>query len=82
MSDGPARGAGYGRREKTADAHKRRIVIVLSTVLVSLAISAQMAFADSCSNGATSSLLGVGANCRAGADANRQTTQGIQSGCQ
>lgn len=115
----------------------RRIAIVFSTVLVSFAISAQVAFADSCvnvsraaptstgtaifkgnwvwlpsvgasfeawafvvpgsdiaeemgfpslpgangnfTNGKTESLLGVSANCPPGA--NRQTTQGIQSGC-
>jgi hypothetical protein len=32
-------------------------------------------------NGQTSSLLGVSANCPAGANANRQTANGIQSGC-
>jgi hypothetical protein len=116
----------------------RRVAIVFSTVLVSLAISAQIAFADSCSNvsraapaptgpgpvikgnwvwlpsigvpidawgfappgtfdstafafpgangnytnGQTSSLLGMSANCPPGSNASRQTTQGIQSGCQ
>ncbi|MDP9245359.1 MAG: hypothetical protein M3O64_01790 [Chloroflexota bacterium] len=117
----------------------RRIAIIFSTVLVSLAISAQVAFADTCANfsraaptptgpgpiikgnwawlpsvepgapdawgfappgsaisifaglpgangnytnGATSSLLGMSANCPPGANANRQTTQGIQSFCQ
>jgi hypothetical protein len=115
-----------------------RIVMVFSVVLVSLAISAQVAFADSCSNvsraapaptgpgpvikgnwvwlpsigvpveawgfappgtfdstqfgfpgangnytnGQTSSLLGMSANCPPGTNANRQTTNGIQSGCQ
>jgi len=33
-------------------------------------------------NGATSSLLGVSANCPFGANANRQTDHGIQSGCE
>jgi len=116
----------------------RRISLVFSVILVSLAISAQVAFADSCSNvsraapaptgpgpvikgnwvwlpsigvpvegwgfappgaldstlfgfpgangnytnGATSSLLGMSANCPPGANTNRQTTQGIQSGCE
>ena len=116
----------------------RRIAIVFSTVLVSFAISAQVAFADSCSNvsraapaptgpgpvikgnwvwlpsigvpvdawgfappgtidstgfgfpgangnytnGATSSLLGMSAICSASGVPSRQTTQGIQSGCQ
>jgi hypothetical protein len=114
----------------------RRIAIVFSTVLVSFAISAQVAFADSCANfsraapaptgpgpvikgnwvwlpsvgapidawgfvppgtltflglpgangnytnGATSSLLGMSANCPPGANTNRQTTNGIQSGCE
>ena len=32
-------------------------------------------------NGQTSSLLGVSANCPIGANANRQTDHGIQSGC-
>lgn len=32
-------------------------------------------------NGKTSSLLGVSANCPPGSNTNRQTTQGIQSGC-
>ncbi|MDP9274477.1 MAG: hypothetical protein M3O99_02630 [Chloroflexota bacterium] len=32
-------------------------------------------------NGQTSSLLGVSANCPHGANANRQTDHGIQSGC-
>ena len=117
----------------------RRIAIIFSTVLVSFAISAQVAFADTCANfsraaptptgpgpiikgnwawlpsvepgapdawgfappgaaisvfaglpgangnytnGATSSLLGMSANCPVGANANRQTTHGIQSGCE
>jgi hypothetical protein len=33
-------------------------------------------------NGQTSSLLGVSANCPPGANANRQTSHGIQSGCE
>jgi hypothetical protein len=32
-------------------------------------------------NGQTSSLLGMSANCPPGANANRQTDHGIQSGC-
>ncbi|MDP9265393.1 MAG: hypothetical protein M3O91_04640 [Chloroflexota bacterium] len=32
-------------------------------------------------NGKTDSLLGVSANCPPGANPNRQTTNGIQSGC-
>jgi len=116
----------------------RRIVVVLSAVLMSFALSAQIAFADSCSNvsraapsptgpglvikgnwvwlpslgipglpavwgfappggpdstgfpgangnytnGRTSSLLGMSANCPPGSNANRQTSHGIQSGCQ
>jgi hypothetical protein len=32
-------------------------------------------------NGKTSSLLGVSANCPPGSNPNRQTTHGIQSGC-
>jgi hypothetical protein len=116
----------------------RRIAIVFTTVVVSLAISAQVAFADSCTNfsraaptptgpgpiikgnwvwlpsvgapidgwgfappgaffsttvpfpgaagnytdGATSSLLGVSAICSPGGVPNRQTTHGIQSGCE
>lgn len=115
----------------------RRLVIIFCTVLVSLAVSAQIAFADSCdnvsraapdpsiqgpvikgnwvwlpsvgapdqvwgfappggwasttfgfpgangnyTNGKTSSLLGVSAICT-GANTARQTTHGIQSGCQ
>jgi hypothetical protein len=105
----------------------RRIAIVVSTVLVSPAISAQFVRryvrelqpggADtyrsrsehqgelglasrrrvarrghldfrrspgvngSYTNGATSSLLGMSPNCPAGANTNRQTTHGIQSGC-
>jgi len=115
----------------------RRIAIICSTVLVSFALSAQVAFADSCANfsraapaptgpgpiirgnwvwlpsvgapidawgfappgaadsvdfgfpgasgnytnGATSSLLGVSAICSPG-NAHRQTTNGIQSGCE
>ncbi len=115
----------------------RRIAIVSSAVLLSLLLSAQIAFADSCANesraapapgpgpivkgnwvwlpsigvpfaawgfappgtidstlfnfpgangnytnGQTSSLLGMSANCPPGANANRQTTHGIQSGCE
>jgi len=116
----------------------RRIAVVFSTVLVSLAISAQVAFADSCANvnraapaptgpgpvikgnwvwlpsvgvqvdawgfappgaadsvnfsfpgangnytnGATSSLLGMSAICSTSGVPTRQTTNGIQSGCQ
>ena len=33
-------------------------------------------------NGQTSSLLGVSANCPPGSNTNRQTTQGVQSGCE
>ena len=33
-------------------------------------------------NGQTSSLLGMSANCPPGTNANRQTTHGIQSGCE
>ena len=33
-------------------------------------------------NGQTSSLLGVSANCPPGSNANRQTTHGVQSGCE
>ena len=33
-------------------------------------------------NGQTSSLLGMSANCPFGANANRQTDHGIQSGCE
>ena len=116
----------------------RRIVVVLSAVLMSFALSAQIAFADSCenasraapsptgpgpvikgnwvwlpsigvpvqawgfappgtvdstafgfpgangnyTNGQTSSLLGMSANCPPGSNANRQTDHGIQSGCE
>ena len=118
----------------------RRVLIVFSAVLVSLALSAQIAFADSCANfsraaaeptgpgpvikgnwvwlpslgdpnlpaawgfappgsfdsttfgfpgangnytnGQTASLLGMSANCPPGSNANRQTTHGVQSGCE
>jgi hypothetical protein len=118
----------------------RRILVIFSAVLLSFALSAQVAFADSCSNvsraapsptgpgpvikgnwvwlpslgdpslpqawgfappgaldstafgfpgangnytnGQTSSLLGMSANCPPGSNANRQTDHGIQSGCE
>jgi hypothetical protein len=115
----------------------RKIAIVLGAALLSLGISAQVAFADSCdnvsraapapgpgpiikgnwvwlpsigvpitawgfappgtdisqfanlpgangnyTNGQTSSLLGMSANCPPGANPNRQTSNGVQSGCE
>jgi len=117
----------------------RRTLVILSAVLLSLALSAQVALADSCgnfrraapsptgpgpvikgnwvwlpslnpnlpaawgfappgaadstafgfpgangnyTNGQTSSLLGMSANCPPGSNLNRQTSQGIQSGCE
>jgi hypothetical protein len=116
----------------------RRILVIFSAVLLSFALSAQVAFADSCSNvsraapspagpgpvikgnwvwlpsigvpidawgfappgafdstafgfpgangnytnGQTSSLLGMSANCPPGSNLSRQTDHGIQSGCE
>src|SRR5689334_9838611 len=128
----------HARRKSKGRIQMRRSLVVFSAVLLSLALSAQIAFADSCSNvsraapsptgpgpvikgnwvwlpsigvpidawgfappgtvdstgfgfpgangnytnGQTSSLLGMSANCPPGSNANRQTTQGIQSGCE
>ena len=116
---------------------RRIVVVVFTAVLMSFALSAQIAFADSCANvsraapsptgpgvvvtkgnwvwlpsigvpvdawgfappggpdstgfpgangnytnGRTSSLLGMSANCPPGSNVNRQTSHGIQSGCE